>query len=499
MNDNEEISQKANTKKQSYIVNNKSDIIISLDEQFAQPIEKREKTYEFRKYKLSEETKRLWIYVRQPVAQLIYIAEIDKAVEYPNKISEEGLGNKDFNQGLKVSKFAYKINHLYKLVNPIDSKQLKIHHPLGGGSYVFKEKYIDYILEHVSKSDVRISIGAQPNGSPHFGTIVTFSLAFSLAQQLKNKGKNVEVILELVDTAISEEHSFNNIKYQKSLSYTKEIDKHIDYYEGLLRKLNSYSGVVFMIRKQSDFNSHPRMSEVISTIIKEREKIGSLLSPKSKVIALRVACPQCGLADKHGKKNIYEGNNNVISSCPEHGPHSLDTDKEPQKLEFNTPLRNLVKGVVYSEDNKDVTVPYSWVRVTGGDYAGTYQEQILYKGASILGVDVTELPFILYSPLVIDWSGSKLSKSLYISEGAYGYLKEQGYDYLIDYSSFEKAFGDSGLNKLYDETGLWLTEPYKLFRSYSIYYFVNLFKSDENNIVHQAPVISGKKVLSELI
>jgi hypothetical protein len=56
-----------------------------------------------------------------------------------------------------------------------------VHHPLGGGSYVFKEKYIDYILEHVSKSDVRISIGAQPNGSPHFGTIVTFSLAFSLA------------------------------------------------------------------------------------------------------------------------------------------------------------------------------------------------------------------------------------------------------------------------------------------------------------------------------
>ncbi|EXX71974.1 hypothetical protein RirG_073760 [Rhizophagus irregularis DAOM 197198w] len=68
MNDNEKISQKANIKKQSYIVNNKSDIIISLDEQFAQPIEKRKKIYEFRKYKLSEEMKRLWIYVRQPVA-----------------------------------------------------------------------------------------------------------------------------------------------------------------------------------------------------------------------------------------------------------------------------------------------------------------------------------------------------------------------------------------------------------------------------------------------
>ncbi|EXX71975.1 hypothetical protein RirG_073770 [Rhizophagus irregularis DAOM 197198w] len=166
------------------------------------------------------------------------------------------------------------------------------------------------------------------------------------------------------------------------------------------------------------------MSEVISTIIKEREKIGFLLSPKSKIIALSVAYPQYGLADKYEKKNIYEGNNNVISSCP--------------KLEFNTPLRNFVKGVVYFEDNKDVTVPYSWVRVTGRDYAETYQEQILYKGASILRVNVTELPFILYSLLVIDWSDFKLSKSLYISEGAYGYLKEQDYDYLIDYSSFKR-------------------------------------------------------------
>jgi hypothetical protein len=101
-----------------------------------------------------------------------------------------------------------------------------------------------------------------------------------------------------------------------------------------------------MIRKQNDFNSYRKMSEVINTIIKKREKIGSLLSPKSKVIALKVACPQCGLADKYGKKNIYEGNNKVISSCPKHGSHSLDTDKEPQKLEFNIPLRNLVKGVV---------------------------------------------------------------------------------------------------------------------------------------------------------
>jgi len=235
----------------------------------------------------------------------------------------------------------------------------EVHHPLGGGSYVFKKKYVDYILSRNPKSDIKISIGAQPNGSPHFGTITTFSLAFSLAQQLKNKGKNVLVILELVDTAIAEDHSFGDIRYQKSLAYTKEIDQHIGHYQELLSKLSSYSGVNFEIRGQGEFNSHRKMPQVISKIIKEKEKIGSLLSPESKVIALRVACPQCGLADKHGKKNVYAGNNTVISSCPEHGWHSIDIKKEPQKLEYNTPLRNLIKGVIYSEDNKDATVPYS--------------------------------------------------------------------------------------------------------------------------------------------
>ncbi|CAG8801733.1 28113_t:CDS:2 [Gigaspora margarita] len=55
----EEKGAESSTKRQKYLITDKSDIIISLDEQFAQPIEKREKTYEFRKYKLNSETKRM--------------------------------------------------------------------------------------------------------------------------------------------------------------------------------------------------------------------------------------------------------------------------------------------------------------------------------------------------------------------------------------------------------------------------------------------------------
>src|SRR5436305_13164702 len=105
-----------------------------------------------------------------------------------------------------------------------------VHHPLGGGSYVFKKRYVDYIASQVANPNIKISIGAQPNGSPHFGTMVTFSLAFSLAERLKKKGKNVSILLELVDTAISEDHSFDNLRYQKSLAYTGEINEHVGHY-----------------------------------------------------------------------------------------------------------------------------------------------------------------------------------------------------------------------------------------------------------------------------
>jgi len=38
---------------------------------------------------------------------------------------EEGLGNSDFNQGRKESKFAFEILHLYKIRTPLPAPELK--------------------------------------------------------------------------------------------------------------------------------------------------------------------------------------------------------------------------------------------------------------------------------------------------------------------------------------------------------------------------------------
>ncbi len=53
------------------------------------------------------------------------MAEIDDIVEFPNKIMEDGVGNDDFNNGLKKSKFAYHIRSLYKLELPLSLQKLR--------------------------------------------------------------------------------------------------------------------------------------------------------------------------------------------------------------------------------------------------------------------------------------------------------------------------------------------------------------------------------------
>ena len=155
--------------------------------------------------------------------------------------------------------------------------------------------------------------------------------------------------------------------------------------------------------------------------------------------------------------------------CPEHGPYTLNLSdpQDIQKLEFNTPLRNILRAKVFARDPDA-----SWIRVTGADYAGYYQEQLLWRY-----IASEEAPLIFYTPLIVDWSGAKLSKSLYVKSGAYGYLEDMEMDYLVSYMAFKKQ--GKSLEVIFDEVRDWVEHPYRLFRSYSIAYVDSLFKGDK--------------------
>lgn len=338
---------------------------------------------------------------------------------------------------------------------------------------MFKSNFVDYLAESLYKDEVRVSIGAQPNSSPHFGTLAVSCLAFSLAQLLKPKKDKIEVFFEVIDTAPYETRVIDGIQYQIGLRESGEADEYLADYLDLFEYLKSQTNVQYNVRRQSEFNSQANIPRIVKRIIARRDEIASVLDPDYKLLRIRVACRECGLTDKKGVNNRY-GNDFIESYCPNHGRFKTKIDEEPGRLEYNTPLRNLIRALVYSEDNQNEQIPFEWLRVTGGDYAGFYQEQLLYAAASILGYPAHELPKIIYTPLIVDWSGAKLSKSLYVKEGAYRDLPP----YLVNFREFRKTLGEKGLERLLQETSLWLKEPYRLFRNYSVYYFMEMFGYD---------------------
>lgn len=120
----------------------KKAIYVSIKPKFTKKIETGEKNHEFRKYIPKEAINTLFVYETVPTCQLKYIIEVEKIVEYPNKINELGYGNADFNAGLKKSKYAYEIKHVDLLESPIALKELKdVYGFAPPQSYAYDDRY----------------------------------------------------------------------------------------------------------------------------------------------------------------------------------------------------------------------------------------------------------------------------------------------------------------------------------------------------------------------
>lgn len=127
----------------------KKAIYLSIKPRFTKKIETGEKNYEFRKYIPKYEIDTLFVYESSPTCQLKYIIELGRIVKFPEKITESGDGNTDFNAGLKFSKYAYEIKHVYLLENPIGLKELRdVYGFVPPQSYAYDDRYkklTDYI------------------------------------------------------------------------------------------------------------------------------------------------------------------------------------------------------------------------------------------------------------------------------------------------------------------------------------------------------------------
>ena len=144
----------------------------------------------------------------------------------------------------------------------------KVYNPLGGGSYVFEKDVANFLLKKFNKDNIVISIGAQPNSSPHFGTLIVFSTAFSLAKKMTDlvPTKNISVLFEVVDTAPSETVELDGVKYQRSLKNTGKINNNFRDYIEILEYFKGLTDINYNIRFQSEFNKQKYIYPIVSEI-----------------------------------------------------------------------------------------------------------------------------------------------------------------------------------------------------------------------------------------
>lgn len=157
-----------------------------------------------------------------------------------------------------------------------------VHNPLGGASYVFEKEIIPYILGSLHKNKLKISVGAQPNSSPHFGTLETIALAFALARKIEeyDSKKKVTILYEVIENAPSETVVIDGVKYQRSLNFTGKIDTYFAEYLEILNHYKKLTGIDYEIRYQYEFNEQPETLEVFKTVLKNREYVAKKLDQK---------------------------------------------------------------------------------------------------------------------------------------------------------------------------------------------------------------------------
>ncbi len=335
-------------------------------------------------------------------------------------------------------------------------------------------KLSDLILyKYRNQKKIIINTSAQPNSSPHLGTITTLMSAFALANKIRDDLKvQTEVQFDELENSPAEIVEYNGEIFYKDQRHsyynheTKEL-ANMRRFKEILEILSTYANLPYYIRSYNEFQSNKFVRRTLINIINEKEYFKKLLFPSSSDLHVRTICPICGLGKKNIKKLKEKHNKNEIflkGDCPIHGSYEINvTESNKEYVDLNTQFRDLTKGAaMLEEDKKNNTLT---IMLDGSDWSGIWAQRIHTEGLVKLGFN--EFPIRLFAPVILDWSGAKFSKSLYLKNDAYKDINKA----FISYDNFINYYGVQGMNKLWEEVRSWIEEPKKFFRDYSVDYF----------------------------
>lgn len=338
---------------------------------------------------------------------------------------------------------------------------------------------IKYKLNNQNK--IIINTSAQPNSSPHLGTITTIICSFALAKHLKEI-LNIEthILFDELENSPAITYEINDNLYYKDLKHTLNENGedlatvYMQRFEKILDKISMLSQIDYNIRTYNEFQENYFVRESVIKAFNDKEYFTKLLFPSANDLHIRSICPYCYLGKKR-IKNLAEYHNlesvELIEECPYHGKYNTIIQKNNHSyIDINTQFRDLTKGVSFIEEDKiNNTLT---IMLDGGDWGGIWAQRIHTEGMIRLGYN--EFPIRLFAPVILDWSGAKFSKSLYLKNDSYKNINQA----FINYDNFLKIYGEIGIEKLWDEVFSWVKEPKKFFRDYSVEYFENVFGGD---------------------
>ena len=330
------------------------------------------------------------------------------------------------------------------------------------------------------KQQLRVTTAAQLNGTPHIGTVVTMLSVFAItAHAADTLGLPATVIFDALDNAPAEHITIDGQTYTRTVSDLiddGQLDRadRISGFERLLDWAAHRSGIGYEFRPYSTYQGLRPVRACLHTIASRLEEFRPIVAPADGIVRIRPCCPHCRLMEKSAKNLTITAGPDVVhldSRCPEHGPYreTIDIVGTDGWYDANTPVRSIQKGFLLAAE-RDLYQACS-VSIDGADWGSNWHAHVLAPALATLGIPTRDWPISIFTPLILDRTGGKLSKTLYVQYGTnYADIPEA----FLNLDTLLNHHGNDILDTLWTETTRWAAEPRRLNRAYTVDYLTRL-------------------------
>ncbi|MBB4934428.1 hypothetical protein F4561_005738 [Lipingzhangella halophila] len=332
------------------------------------------------------------------------------------------------------------------------------------------------------RTQLRVTTAAQLNGHPHLGTVTTILAVFALtARMADDLNMPATIIFDSLENAPAEHLTIHGRHYTRTVQDL--IDHgHLDAHERtsgfrrLLTWASARSTIAWQERPYAVYQELLPVRTCLHAIAQRQDEFAPLLAPADGRIRVRPRCPRCHLVDKDAHDlTMSAGDREVLldSVCPHHGPYreTIPIHGTSGWYDANTPVRSVQKVALLAaeRDHYDACS----ISMDGPDWGGAWFSHVIAPALALLDIPAHDWPISLFTPMVLDRTGGKLSKSLYVKYGReYADLPPA----FLDLDLLLDAYGEEALEALWQETTRWAAEPRRLHRCYTVDHLTTLLR-----------------------